>query len=167
MKTAHLYQIVNLLNGKIYIGVSVNPGDRIKQHLFEGTGSKLVAGAVTKYGVENFESKILTIGEEDYVYDLEVKAIAAFGAQVPNGYNIAEGGNRPPKGTGGTGWPKGKPRSQETKAKMSSSASKRVWSQVVKDKMSAAKVGKKFTAEHKAALSKSKTGLVKIKKIKG
>ena len=63
-----VYKIVNMINKKIYIGVhkTSNPNDN-----YMGS-SKLVKNAIKKYGVNNFDKRILYITEhENLAYKLE------------------------------------------------------------------------------------------------
>lgn len=94
MKQHYLYKITNLVNGKMYIGVTKNPEKRRKQHLYSyPTKGKNypIRHAVKKYGRDNFSFEVLCIGSEEYIYELEKKAIIAYGT-VRNGYNVAAGG---------------------------------------------------------------------------
>lgn len=89
----YLYQIRNKVNGKCYIGVTNNPRQRYKDHFEHKTkGSLLICRALLKYGPNSFEFKILVIGDKEYIYNLEIKAIAKFLTQVPFGYNLTGGG---------------------------------------------------------------------------
>ena len=53
---AGVYVIINLINGKTYVGSAITGrmSNRFHKHLFGLNGSKLVAAAVTKYGLSNF-----------------------------------------------------------------------------------------------------------------
>ena len=56
-----IYAVVNLVNGKIYVG-SVSQGNfyrRLIDHVMQSAGSRLVAAAVPKYGLSNFAFVIL------------------------------------------------------------------------------------------------------------
>lgn len=86
-----LYQILNLVNGKRYIGITSDPDYRKWQH-FTGLGSKMVFNAIKKYGLENFEFKVLICGENDYIKWLEVEKIKEWNTMKPNGYNLTVGG---------------------------------------------------------------------------
>lgn len=58
---AGIYLIINLVNGKMYVG-SGTVGRipmRLHKHLFSGKGSQLVWNAVKKYGLDNFAFLIL------------------------------------------------------------------------------------------------------------
>lgn len=90
----YLYKITNLVNGKLYVGITVNPKIRERQHFTKKTTNSLVCRAVKKYGRENFKFEVLCIGTKDYILDLEVKAIEVYNSSAINGhgYNIHSGG---------------------------------------------------------------------------
>lgn len=54
-----VYIIVNLVNGNCYIGSSANIRKRVWSHLRCKKGSAIVATAIRKHGVENFEAHVL------------------------------------------------------------------------------------------------------------
>jgi len=58
---AGVYLILNRINNKKYIGSAATNRIYVKfrNHFFHGTGSKLTAAAVAKYGIENFDFFIL------------------------------------------------------------------------------------------------------------
>lgn len=94
MKPHYLYKITNLVNGKMYIGVTKDPEKRKRQHFhsYPTKGKNYpIRHALKKYGKDNFSFEIICIGSEDYIYDLEKKAIIAYGT-IRNGYNVAAGG---------------------------------------------------------------------------
>lgn len=93
---AYLYKITNLVNGKLYIGVSNNPDNRKRQH-FSSSSCRLVNTAVRKYGKDNFKFDVICSGTIDYIYDLEPKAIKLYNSDstTGHGYNIASGGIKP------------------------------------------------------------------------
>lgn len=92
MKQYYLYKITNLINGKMYIGITTRPEDRFKQHM-RGKSSVLLKNAVNKYGTESFKFEILVIGDKEYIADLERKAIVLYKTQNKEfGYNIKPGG---------------------------------------------------------------------------
>ena len=61
IKPLAFYLIVNLINGKMYVGSSViaRMHNRFHKHLFSGQGNKLVWNAVNKYGITNFAFLVL------------------------------------------------------------------------------------------------------------
>ena len=95
MKPHYLYKITNTVNGKMYIGVTKDPVRRKNQHFYRKSESRvklsLVWMAISKYGHENFTFEVICIGDKQYIYDLEVKAIKSYGT-VRNGYNLRPGG---------------------------------------------------------------------------
>jgi len=91
MGTCHLYRILNLVNGKSYIGLTSDPGYRWWRHR-NGYGSKLLKSAIAKYGLATFVFTVLLSGPKDYIQQCEVEAIAGFGTVSPGGYNLSSGG---------------------------------------------------------------------------
>lgn len=89
----YLYKITNLVNGKLYIGVTNNPDKRKRQHLYEDKNNKnpLIKAAIRKYGVESLVFEVVCIGSQEYIYDLERKAVEAYGSRY-HGYNLIPGG---------------------------------------------------------------------------
>ena len=94
MNSCFLYKITNLVNGKLYIGITSRPETRRKEHLYSKHGNKvsIIKQAVLKYGPENFKFEVLCEGTREYIVDLEMKAIEAYGT-IQNGYNIRAGGS--------------------------------------------------------------------------
>lgn len=97
MKPCYLYKITNLVNGKLYIGISERPAERKAQHFDRSAGPKksLVRKAIDKYGKENFTFELLCMGDRDYIAELETKAIFHYNSILPNGYNIRFQGEGP------------------------------------------------------------------------
>lgn len=87
-----LYKISNTINDKLYIGITIDPDRRWKQHSTFNTNCQAIKNAMRKHGVENFNFELLCCGEDDYIEDLEIKAIHAYNSQSPDGYNITIGG---------------------------------------------------------------------------
>ena len=90
----YVYKITNTVNGKAYIGISVNEPTqgRIKEHL-SGRGNRIIARAIEKYGKDAFTYEILEENVfDEFLPDLEVAYIANFNTVVPNGYNLTSGG---------------------------------------------------------------------------
>lgn len=87
-----IYKITNQVNGKVYIGQSVNIKHRWAEHRrrYEN-GKEILYQAMRKYGIENFIFEIL---EECKVEDLDVKEqyyIQKYNS-YNNGYNMTIGG---------------------------------------------------------------------------
>ena len=91
-----IYKITNKINGKIYIGQSVDPVYRFRKHKEASKRERaykcILYDAMTKYGVENFEMEIIEKSIENY-NEREIYWIKQLNSLRPNGYNIATGGN--------------------------------------------------------------------------
>jgi group I intron endonuclease len=97
-----IYGIINKINHKMYLGLSVknditSSQSRPYKHL-HGIGdsySKLVFAAVQKYGIENF--LVIIIHQEDCtrekLNELEIYYIKHFKTRAHNGYNLTDGGD--------------------------------------------------------------------------
>lgn len=90
----YLYKITNLVNGKLYIGVTNNPTQRKYQHFSNSKEGRLVNKAARKYGKDSFSFEVICVGSREYVYDLEQKAIELYNSDATkgHGYNLSVGG---------------------------------------------------------------------------
>nr|DAH16412.1 MAG TPA: intron associated endonuclease [Caudoviricetes sp.] len=88
-----IYKITNKTNGKIYIGQSVNSLIRFAGHKSNAKKphrNSAIDKAIDKYGIENFELKVIEITED---YNAREKFwIKFYNSLVPYGYNIMDGG---------------------------------------------------------------------------
>ena len=94
-----IYCYKNKINGKRYIGQTINQQQRKSAHISDSThiDTKLYR-AVRKYGWDNFEYEILAESEDRNELDkLEVDFIKSFNS-IENGYNIRSGGEHPTMG---------------------------------------------------------------------
>lgn len=95
-----IYKITNDINGKIYIGQSINIEKRIKEHFWKAECQKDVSYnsilhlAIRKYGKENFSWEILEECSVENIDEKEKYYIKKFNSISPNGYNILEGGQK-------------------------------------------------------------------------
>ncbi len=118
-----IYRILNKINGKIYIGETTqdNPNERWmqhKRHVLNGEfGCRALYSAMTKYGIDNFEFKILFFCFNEDVEKYEIQMIEKLNTIAPNGYNILKGG----KGGGFVG----KKHTEDAKRKISEYFKKR------------------------------------------
>lgn len=94
-----IYCFINKINGKKYIGQTINPNQRYKQHkssAFNKTDKEynsLFHRAIRKYGWNNFDYKILQTAKTiEELNRLEIFYIANLNSQTPKGYNIESGG---------------------------------------------------------------------------
>jgi hypothetical protein len=87
-----VYQVVNLINGKIYIGVH---GTLDINDSYMGSGKHL-KHAQKKYGIENFEKHILHIFDSsDPMFEMEAALVNEEFLARPDTYNIVLGGKNP------------------------------------------------------------------------
>lgn len=84
-----IYKITNRINGKSYIGQSINIEKRFKQHC---TGDKqLIDKVISKYGKENFTFEILEECSIEKLDEREIKWISFYDS-FKHGYNLTTGG---------------------------------------------------------------------------
>jgi group I intron endonuclease len=162
-----IYVIENTLNGKCYVGQTTQGlKQRFREHLNDNRGyCRVLCNALRKYGKENFRVFEISEGRDKDDLDYLEKVWIMLFDSIATGYNLKSGGykglpseetkirlrlaqaNRPPQST-------------ETRQKRSRSilnmdpADKLARGQ----KISLALKGKAKSAEHRAALSLSKTG---------
>ena len=100
-----IYCYTNKINGKKYIGQTINPENRYNSHKRNYLNPKykdynsLLHQAFRKYGFDNFEYEILVkdIGNIEMLNNLEIYYIKHFNSKVPNGYNVEDGGKNASK----------------------------------------------------------------------
>lgn len=159
-----IYKITNKINGKCYIGQTIQTLEqRWYKHLHDSR-CPAIRDAIKKYGEDNFSVEVIDTAETiEELNEKEVYWISFFDSLVPNGYNLQNGGKncRCTESTkqklselnrGKNNPNYGKPRSEETKRKVSN-----------------ARKGMKFTDEHKQHLRDSHLGVVNeclLKKVK-
>lgn len=91
MKNKYVYQITNLVNGKVYIGQTNDIHRRWQEHKHDKRKNKPIHNAIQKYGQDNFKIDILYYGP--YYNRVEKNWISLLDSQNPNkGYNITSGG---------------------------------------------------------------------------
>ncbi|ADF58218.1 putative endonuclease [Pseudomonas phage JG004] len=93
MRILYLYKITNSFNAKTYIGVTFDPKRRWQQHQYESSNCVKLRRAIAKYGKDNFKFEVICSGTEEYILDLESKAVIAYDS-IQEGYNTVPGGNR-------------------------------------------------------------------------
>lgn len=91
-----IYKYQNKINGKIYIGQSIQIEERFRQHLYDSTRCSIneVTGidfAICKYGIENFDFSILEQCNIEQLDEKERYWIAYYDS-YNNGYNRTPGG---------------------------------------------------------------------------
>lgn len=147
---SYIYKVTNTINHKVYIGQSVNPIARLRQHITSRSNKAyLLNYAIKKYGVENFLFEVIRSEVPiEQINETEIQCIKEHNCKVPNGYNITEGG----EGL------KGHKHSEETKQKIRQAGLGRVVSYETRMKIGLAHKGKTLSEEMKAKLSVSHRG---------
>ena len=109
-----IYCYTNLINNKKYIGQTINPEQRKKQHKSSAFNEKdddydtPLHRAFRKYGYENFLYEVLAEAETtEELNGLEIYFIAHLHTKIPDGYNILDGGSNAKR-----------PMAEETKKKL-------------------------------------------------
>jgi group I intron endonuclease len=145
-----IYEIINIISGKRYVGSSAYLGERISEHarlLNNGKHSnKYLQNAYSKYGGKNFRFKILLYCSKENLIFYEQRAIDAYG--IKNLYNIrikAESNQ-------------GLKASWETRKKLSKIRKGRKLKLETRLKISLAHKGKKLSQKTKNKLSKINKG---------
>jgi group I intron endonuclease len=134
-----IYKVTNKVNGKAYIGQTINLKERMRTHIRDALNNRYNSHfhkAIRKYGISNFEWKIVAkCNSIEELNRAEVEMIRRYDT-FNNGYNLNMGGNgysglygknHPLYGTKLSKEHKrkigdahiGKPRSEETKKKIS------------------------------------------------
>jgi group I intron endonuclease len=95
----YLYRITNTINGKIYIGQTVQPQKRWNQHKRDSIRpNQVLHHAIKKYGDSAFEFEIIAgCRSWEDANETETLLIAQYNCLVPSGYNVALGGINAPK----------------------------------------------------------------------
>ena len=81
-----IYKITNKLNGKVYIGQSINIEKRWRQHISDPGYD--IHNAIKKYGKENFSFEVLLECPADMLDVWETDMINLYDCVTPKGYNI-------------------------------------------------------------------------------
>lgn len=127
-----VYCYVNTINGKIYVGQTVDFKNRHRTHVQQSSNKYPIDQAFNKYGAKSFDVYILAENIEsiDELNKIESNYIQLLDSLIKNGrgYNIRSGGDNAPL------------------------------SESTKKKLSASKRGKTLTEEHKAKISRAVKG---------
>lgn len=169
-----IYMYTNKINGKKYIGQTKDFNKRKNEHIWDCKNEKrcrALEKAIIKYGIENFDIKILAenIPTQEKMDEYEIFFIKRYNTLVKNknGYNISEGGSGGNKYAGKTEKEmedfKDKMRNMYNKGEHPNCGKKHTneWKQMMKDKYSGENnpnFGKKASDETKRKLSESHKG---------
>jgi group I intron endonuclease len=166
----YLYQITNLVNNKIYVGIhktkNLNDG-------YMGSG-KVIKSAIEKYGIGNFKKDILeTFEDDEAMYAREKEFVNAEFLLREDVYNLRRGGFGGFDYINESGIPKmlGKNHSNETKDRLSEKMIERYkngtapqMTEEIRTSISKAKKGTKYksrppkSADHKEKLREANIG---------
>ncbi len=174
----YIYCISNIINGKMYVGLSTKNVKESKNYYGSGIA---IGHAIKKYGKENFNKEILEICNTDgQLKKREIFWIKEMNTKAPNGYNLTDGGDgvlNPTKhtlklrsdkmkllvGEKSPQW--GMKRSDETKLKMRNAQLGVPMTQSAKDKLSKSITGRKLSKETCKKMSEYRMGKPISKKI--
>lgn len=139
-----IYKITNKINGKVYIGQSVDIDKRKREHLNNYKRDEIkhyiLYRAINKYGVNNFEFEVICGCSIDELDDLEIKYIKLYNSYKGNGYNMTLGGG----GVRGLKPWLGKKHTQETKNKIRKSHMGKKLSKETIEKLKSIRKGNKY-----------------------
>ena len=98
-KVRGIYKVTNKINGKVYIGQSVDIGRRWREHM-TAKDDIYFHKAIQKYGVENFEWEVIEQCKKSELDEREIYWIEYYDS-FNKGYNCTRGG----EGNSGEGSP--------------------------------------------------------------
>ena len=150
IKGRGIYKFTNLINGKIYVGVSTHLARRFSEHRCNYKKYP-ISCAIRKYGWENFEVEILEYFNNedslDYMFEREIYWITYFNStERYTGYNLANGGKNSLYGH---------ICSEETRLKISKASKGRKHSQESKNKIAEWSRNRRHSEETKRKMSES------------
>ena len=172
-----IYMYTNIINGKRYVGQTINFNKRHREHIYVSYNDNCdlpFHSAIRKYGIENFQIDILVenINTQEERNELEKSFILLFDTLVTSrkGYNISSGGSNgnnfagkseeemdeirkkwKESRSGENHWFFGKKFSDEHKKKISESHKGKKMSEEARKNMSKSKKGKNKGGEHPTA----------------
>ena len=85
-----IYKWTNKINGKSYIGQTINEEFGKQDHI-KGKYNSVIHKAIKKYGLKNFDYEVLEQIEESKLSEREIYWIEYFDT-YNNGYNLTKGG---------------------------------------------------------------------------
>jgi group I intron endonuclease len=92
----YIYLVTNRLTRKQYVGQTLHEDieTRWNQHrrVCENMLGRHIVAAYKKYGIQNFDFKVICVCFDEACNDLESFYIKKFNTLAPNGYNLREGG---------------------------------------------------------------------------
>jgi group I intron endonuclease len=162
-----VYKVTNQINGYIYIGITNNFQQRIREHKSCANSNKYkyqsrFYNAIRKYGFENFKFEILeTVENRKKLEEREIYWIKYYNSTDKKvGYNITKGGTggKTHDISGKNNPMYGRRYTEEEKRRIGEYSKGRKASEETRKKISEALKGKQKTEEHRKNLSKSNKG---------
>jgi group I intron endonuclease len=139
----YIYKIINKINGQLYIGQTTKSlEERWRKHKTTRSNCRYLKNAFNKYGLENFDFKLVCICFDEDLNRFEIDYIKKYDSLVPKGYNLRAGGEN------------GGKHNDETKLKISNSLKNRI--DIVR---TSHQLGKAHTEEIKNKISKALIGI--------
>jgi hypothetical protein len=90
----YIYKIENTVDNKVYIGQTIQDLEtRWRCHRKKSSNCRYLKSAIQKYGIDNFEFKLVCITFDNQLDDMEKEYIEQYDCLAPNGYNLRLGGN--------------------------------------------------------------------------
>lgn len=142
-----IYKYTNKINGKVYIGQTVNEEQRMCAHKY-GYEKCYFHSAIKKYGWENFDYEVIERLDESLLDEREIYWINFYQSFGEKGYNLTQGGDGS----------RGKKLSDEHKQKLITGKKNKPVSEETRRRMSEALKGKVRSPEHCKHLSESLKG---------
>ncbi|AGE56219.1 GIY-YIG catalytic domain-containing endonuclease [Paramecium bursaria Chlorella virus NE-JV-1] len=168
-KMGYIYFITSK-SGKMYIGQTIRIIEkRFHEHQSPDSECVAISNAIKKYGWENMKTRWYEVPDE-YLNDYEELMILAYGSLSPGGYNLREGGGSRGKHSeesrqkmrdakiGENNHNYGKPRSEETKKKMSESHTGKTVTEETRQKIREANTGRIITEETRQKFREANSG---------
>lgn len=145
-----IYGIENRDNHKIYIGQTVQKVcKRVSNHKIAKT---YIGNAIRKHTIENFYIVVLEVcSNKDQLNQREIFWIKKLNCKYPDGYNLTDGGENPPR-------LKGRKLSPETCARMSAAHKGKKRSPKICAKISASKIGHPVSVDTRKKLADAHIG---------
>lgn len=146
-KIFYLYRITNCVNGKIYIGQTIQPDKRWYQHKVSAVKPvMIISHAIKKYGNDAFEFEVIAACKScEDANHTETFLVQQYDCLVPKGYNVAPGGMNAPK-------------TEEWKQKLRDHWADPEYKEKVSAAISKANLGREHTEQSKQNMSKAKSG---------
>jgi group I intron endonuclease len=145
-----IYKIVNALNGRMYIGQSVNPTYRAKRHFWKNNGCVKLRRAIEKCGRDSFKFSILCWCVDKSDANEVEELLIALGNTRSDGYNITPGGFGIGSGVDNPFF--GRSHSVECRAKISASRLGTPMAEATREKIANANRGRIMAETTKAKL---------------